>query len=45
MRKINVKGVEYIAEASRAIDAYNSHLTYIFDGKNGPYDENAIPDR
>jgi len=44
--KINVKGVEYIAEASRAIDAHIIHIStdYIFDGKNGPYDENATPD-
>jgi len=44
--KINVKGVEYIAEAARAIDAHIIHIStdYIFDGKNGPYDENAIPD-
>jgi dTDP-4-dehydrorhamnose reductase len=44
--KINVKGVEYISEAARAIDAHIIHIStdYIFDGKNGPYDENAIPD-
>lgn len=44
--KINVKGVEYIAEAARAIDAHIIHIStdYIFDGKNGPYGENAIPD-
>ncbi|HSW55557.1 MAG TPA: dTDP-4-dehydrorhamnose reductase [Ignavibacteriaceae bacterium] len=44
--KINVKGVEYIAEAARAIDAHIIHIStdYIFDGKNGPYDESAIPD-
>lgn len=44
--KINVKGVEYIAEAARTIDAHIIHIStdYIFDGKNGPYDENAIPD-
>jgi len=44
--KINVKGVEYIAEAARAIDAHIIHIStdYIFDGKKGPYDENAIPD-
>lgn len=44
--KINVKGVEYIAEAARAIDAHIIHIStdYIFDGKNGPYSENAIPD-
>lgn len=43
--KINVKGVEYIAEAARAIDASIIHLSsdYIFDGKDGPYDENAVP--
>ena len=44
--KINVKGVEYIVEAARAIDAHIIHIStdYIFDGKNGPYDENATPD-
>lgn len=44
--KINVKGVEYIGEAARAIDAHIIHIStdYIFDGRNGPYDENATPD-
>jgi dTDP-4-dehydrorhamnose reductase len=44
--RINVKGVEYIGEAARAIDAHIIHIStdYIFDGKNGPYDENATPD-
>lgn len=43
--KINVKGVEYIGEAARAIDAHIIHIStdYIFDGRNGPYDENATP--
>ncbi len=43
--KINVKGVEYIAEAARAIDAHLIHIStdYIFDGKNGPYLEKDIP--
>jgi len=43
--RINVKGVEYISEASRVIDAQLIHIStdYIFDGKNGPYDENALP--
>lgn len=43
--RINVKGVEYISEASRVIDAHIIHIStdYIFDGKNGPYDENAHP--
>lgn len=43
--KINVKGVEYLAEASRVIDSHLIHIStdYIFDGKNGPYNENDIP--
>lgn len=43
--KINVKGVEYLAEASRIIDAHLIHIStdYIFDGKNGPYSETATP--
>jgi dTDP-4-dehydrorhamnose reductase len=43
--KINVKGVEYIAESARAIDAHIIHLStdYVFDGKDGPYSENATP--
>jgi dTDP-4-dehydrorhamnose reductase len=43
--KVNVKAVEYISEAARAIDAHIIHISsdYIFDGKNGPYSENAVP--
>ena len=43
--KINVKAVEYISEAARVLDARIVHISsdYIFDGKNGPYDENAVP--
>jgi dTDP-4-dehydrorhamnose reductase len=43
--KINVKGVEYLAEASRVIDAHLIHIStdYIFDGTKGPYDERAKP--
>jgi dTDP-4-dehydrorhamnose reductase len=43
--KINVKGVEYLAEAARVIDAHLIHIStdYVFDGKNGPYLENDIP--
>lgn len=43
--KLNVKAVEYIAEAARAIDAHIIHIStdYIFDGKNGPYSENDTP--
>jgi dTDP-4-dehydrorhamnose reductase len=44
--KINVKGVEYLAEACRTIDAKMIHIStdYIFNGLNGPYDENAKAD-
>jgi len=43
--KLNVKGVEYLAETCRVLDAHLVHISsdYIFDGKNGPYNEKAIP--
>jgi dTDP-4-dehydrorhamnose reductase len=43
--KTNVKGVEYITEAARVLDAHIIQISsdYIFDGKDGPYDENATP--
>jgi dTDP-4-dehydrorhamnose reductase len=43
--KINVKGVEYLAESARIIDAHLIHISsdYIFDGKKGPYHENEKP--
>lgn len=43
--KINVKGIEYLSEAARVIDAHIIHISsdYIFDGSSGPYPENAIP--
>ena len=43
--KLNVKAVEHIAEAARVIDAHVIHISsdYIFDGKNGPYSERAVP--
>lgn len=43
--KINVKGVEYLAEGARIIDAHLIHISsdYIFDGKNGPYSETEKP--
>jgi dTDP-4-dehydrorhamnose reductase len=43
--KINVKGIEYIAESARVLDAHLIHIStdYIFDGKNGPYLENDLP--
>ena len=43
--KINVKGVEYLAESARILDAHLIHIStdYIFDGKNGPYTEDSKP--
>ena len=43
--KLNVKGVEYLAETCRVLDAHLVHISsdYIFDGKNGPYNEKAKP--
>ncbi len=43
--KINVKGAEYISETARVLDSHIVHISsdYIFDGKNGPYSENDIP--
>jgi dTDP-4-dehydrorhamnose reductase len=43
--KINVKGVEYLSEASRVIDAHLIQIStdYVFDGTRGPYDERAKP--
>ncbi len=43
--KVNVKGVEYLAESCRTIDAHLIHFSsdYIFDGTKGPYDEKATP--
>ena len=41
--KVNVKGVEYVAEAARVIDAHVIHIStdYVFDGKRGPYSEKS----
>ena len=43
--KVNVKGVEYLAEACRIMDAHIIHFStdYVFDGTKGPYDERAKP--
>lgn len=43
--KVNVKGVEYLAETARILDSRIVHIStdYIFDGKNGPYAENEKP--
>jgi len=42
---INVTGVENIVKSGRNIDAHLIHISsdYIFDGENGPYSENEIP--
>jgi len=39
--KINVKGVEYLAECARILECRLIHISsdYVFDGKNGPYQE------
>jgi len=43
--KVNVTAVENLADASRKVNAKLIHVStdYIFDGKNGPYDETAKP--
>lgn len=43
--KLNVKAVEYLAETCRVLDSRLIHISsdYIFDGKKGPYEENAKP--
>ncbi|MEI7811726.1 MAG: dTDP-4-dehydrorhamnose reductase [Ignavibacteria bacterium] len=43
--KINVKGVEYLSETARVVDAMLVHIStdYVFDGKNGPYSEEEKP--
>jgi len=43
--KTNVKGVEYIAEGCRVVDAHLIHISTdcIFDGTKGPYNETAVP--
>lgn len=40
---LNVKAVEYLVDACREQDAFLVHLStdFIFDGADGPYDENA----
>jgi dTDP-4-dehydrorhamnose reductase len=43
--KVNVTAVENLAEATRKVGAHLIHVStdYIFDGKNGPYDETTKP--
>ena len=42
--EMNVQAVQYLADACRRHDAFLLHLStdFIFDGLNGPYDEEAI---
>jgi dTDP-4-dehydrorhamnose reductase len=44
--KINVSGVEYLAEAAKKHQALLAHVSsdYVFDGKNGPYVEDDRPE-
>ncbi len=44
--KINVEGVEHLIDAARRIGARLFHVSsdYVFDGKSGPYDEEARPE-
>jgi len=43
--KQNVNAVEFLVEACRKHDIFLVHVStdFIFDGKAGPYDENAVP--
>jgi len=43
--KVNVEAVENLAYAARKVHSKIVHIStdYIFDGKDGPYDENAVP--
>lgn len=43
--KLNVKGVEYLAETCRVLDSHLIHISsdYIFDGTSGPYGEKSKP--
>lgn len=43
--RLNVDAVQYLVEACRATDTFFLHLStdFIFDGADGPYDEEAAP--
>ena len=45
-RKVNVEAVENLAYAARKVHSKIVHIStdYIFNGKDGPYDESAVPD-
>lgn len=42
--KVNVSGVEYLAQYARLVDAQVIHVStdYVFDGKTGPYTEKDL---
>ena len=42
---LNVNAVRYLADSATKIDAHLIHISsdFIFDGQNGPYSENDIP--
>lgn len=42
--KLNVDAVDYLIEACEAVNSFLIHLStdFIFDGLDGPYDENAV---
>ena len=42
---LNVNAVRYLASCAKKIDAHLIHIStdFIFDGQNGPYSENDIP--
>jgi dTDP-4-dehydrorhamnose reductase len=44
-RELNIKAVEYLAQACRTHHCFLVHLStdFIFDGQNGPYTEEALP--
>ncbi len=43
--KVNVNAIEHLSYAAKLCGAHLIHLStdYVFDGKNGPYDEHANP--
>ena len=42
---LNIDAVQYLVEVSEQIDAHLIHIStdFIFDGKNSPYTEDAVP--
>ncbi|MGB0175668.1 MAG: SDR family oxidoreductase [Owenweeksia sp.] len=44
--QLNIEAVKYLIEACKAVGAHLVHLStdFIFNGNDGPYDEDAVPD-